>query len=94
MAVTSPSLASPTLGPQALNTIMVQEHNQLLKLDPTKIALIKTVGDYTRLTLSTNQSYMLRQSLARWEELLPSEIFFRWTDLGSSTCHAWRRWSG
>ena len=77
MAVTSPSLASPTLGPQALNTIMVQEHNQLLKLDPTKIALIKTVGDYTRLTLSTNQSYMLRQSLARWEELLPSEIFFR-----------------
>ena len=56
---------------------MVQAQNQLLKLDPMKIVLIKTVGDYTRLTLSTNLSYMLRQSLARWEELLPSEIFFR-----------------
>lgn len=49
----------------------------MLKLDPLTIALIKTVGDYTRLTLTTNQSYMLRQSLTRWEELLPSDIFFR-----------------
>jgi len=76
-AVASPALASLTLDPQALSSILVQEQKQLLKLDPLKIALIKTVGDYTRLTLTTNQSYMLRQSLTRWEELLPSESFFR-----------------
>ena len=76
-AVASPALTSHTLDPQALSSIMVQEQNQLLKLDLLKIALIKTVGDYTRLTLTTNQSYMLRQSLTRWEKLLPSESFFR-----------------
>jgi two-component system LytT family response regulator len=76
-AAASPAVSSSIIDSQVLGSIMVQEQKQLLQLDPLKIAFIKTVGDYTRLTLITNQSYMLRQSLTRWEELLPTEIFFR-----------------
>lgn len=71
---TSRPLESET---QASSLTMVREDDQLIQLDPTQIAVIKTEGDYTRLSLTTGKSHLLRQSLTRWAELLSPDIFLR-----------------
>ena len=65
------------LSTQAPKSIMVRDEKQLIQLNPKEIALIKTEGDYSRLTLITGKSYLLRQSLTRWAELLPQDVFLR-----------------
>ena len=70
-------LPSPAPNAPESSTLMVKEQNQLLQVEPDKISVINSVGDYTRLTLLTGASYLLRQSLTRWEELLLNENFFR-----------------
>lgn len=67
----------PRLEAQSHSSIMVRQQNQFFHVNYTDIAVIKTVGDYTRITLNSSKSYLLRQTLKRWDKLLPSHNFFR-----------------
>lgn len=74
-AKTSPPLEPEEVG--MLDSIVVRDEQQLIQLKPHTISVIKAVGDYTRLTLISGKSYLLRQRLTQWEELLPLNIFYR-----------------
>ena len=55
----------------------MRDEQQLIQFEPHTISVIKAVGDYTRLTLISGKSYLMRQRLTQWEKLLPLNIFYR-----------------
>jgi len=77
IALTTEKMAPLELEVHALDAIVLREQKQLIQVEPHNISVIKALGDYTRLTLLTGKSYLLRQRLMSWEELLPQDNFFR-----------------
>ena len=58
-------------------TISFYHKNQLIILMIDDIKVLEVEGNYTRLTGSNNQTYLLRKSLKKWEQELTQSFFTR-----------------
>lgn len=56
-------------------TVSFYHKNQLIILIIDDIKVVEVEGNYTRLTASNNQTYLLRKSLKKWEQELTQSFF-------------------
>jgi two-component system LytT family response regulator len=64
-----------TIAPRG--SLWMQAEKEMIQVEIAEIALIESEDSYSRLTLISGKTYMLRQTLSRWEEALPASDFFR-----------------
>lgn len=60
---------------ESIETISFYHKNQLIILKIDNIKVLEVEGNYTRLTGSNNQTYLLRKSLKKWEQELTQSFF-------------------